>query len=250
MADDSTPTKSGPGFPPVEYRFRKGVSGNYAGRPLGSKNKKKRSAGLTRSEQITVDEAYRMVGEIPAIIALKRAQLRSAAKGSALAQRDAIEAIMAVERHERDEHMKLMMNAERYKQLCEEVLATDPALYSRHEHRLIPHPEDVEINWGIREVRILGPADRKERKVWLQGIEALRKMREMVFELRREVLADPHNADLQLMLTRCTHQFIENNDRLPERYRLRRIPIWTKGKSFPMPKLPDRPKRKLRHAVY
>lgn len=252
MNDDNEPAKKGPGYPPVEHRFQKGTSGNRLGRPLGSKNKKKRDPMQTLSDQITIEEAYRKVrssdGELPALTALIRAQLLTAAKGSPLAQRYAIERIMEVEQRHRDEKTTLMMNAERYKQLHEELKIADPAWVAQNEHRLIPHPDDIEIDWTKREVRILGPADRVERKVWQQGLDALAKMKAMVFELRREVEAEPENPELHLALLHCTHRFMCSNDKLPERYRMRRLPIWKKGKSLPMPEIPDRPRRNLRRA--
>ena len=62
MTDDDKPIRKGRGFPPREHQWPPGVSGNIFGRPLGSKNKKKRhSPGLTPSEQMALEEAGRTV---------------------------------------------------------------------------------------------------------------------------------------------------------------------------------------------
>ncbi len=63
-------------------------------------------------------------------------------------------------------------------------------------------------------------------------------MRTMALECRRDVLANPSNRAAHLMLVDCTNRFMRNNDKLSERYRLKRLPIWKEGRNISMPELP------------
>jgi hypothetical protein len=250
---DDDPPKTGYKHPPKKHQFPPYTSGNVQGRPVGSKNKTKRSSGLTPAEQVLHDELNRMVGSssgpMRALSAVVRAQLATAGRGSPFAQRDVLDRAMAIEQKLRDEQLSLLEKAEGYKRWCEETRLFHPEHFAKIEPLLIPHPDDVEVDWSTRTVKIRGPASAKEAKAWRELRDVLTKMRALVFEYRRKVAADPMNVDLNLMLLRCTHRFMCHNDRLPERHRLRRLPIWKKGKSLPLPELPDRPRRNLRRAA-
>ena len=90
--------KVGPGKPPLHTRFRKGQSGNPAGRP--------RKVVSERLKALTLSEAYRAVTvkegggtvTLPAVQAVLRRQLALAVKGSVLAQRAVIATIAAIEK--------------------------------------------------------------------------------------------------------------------------------------------------------
>jgi Family of unknown function (DUF5681) len=92
--------KVGYGRPPTETRFRKGVSGNPGGRPLGM------TTG--RAKRLALQEAYRPItvreGDevriFPTIQAVMRQQARSAAKGNGPAQRHFIDRVQAIEQEE------------------------------------------------------------------------------------------------------------------------------------------------------
>jgi Family of unknown function (DUF5681) len=94
----------GYGKPPLHTRFRKGQSGNPAGRT--------RNAALT-ANQLTLDEAYRAVvvkedGDgraepVPALQAVLRSQIALAIKGNGPAQRAVLAAVQAIEQDERIE---------------------------------------------------------------------------------------------------------------------------------------------------
>ncbi|MGX7927868.1 DUF5681 domain-containing protein [Tsuneonella sp. HG094] len=252
MSDDDAP-KRGYKHPPKEHQFPPYTSGNSRGRPLGSKNKKKRASGLTAAEQILQDEMSRQIasssGPMAAFTAVIRAQLKTAGKGSPFAQRDLIDRAMQVEQKIQDEQLAILVKFESYKRQCDEMRLYHPEEFAKLEPLLIPHPDDVEADWSKRTVKIHGPANAKEAKVWKELLDTLAKMRALVFEYRRRVAADPMDVDLNLTLLRCTHRFMRHNERLPERYQLRRLPVWRKGKTLPMPELPDRPKRNLRRAA-
>jgi hypothetical protein len=92
---DSTPI--GYGKPPVHSRFRKGQSGNPTG--------KRRRGEAERAEELIRQEAYRLltiregdkVTRIPALQAVIRSQITSAAKGSVPAQRALVKAVQDIE---------------------------------------------------------------------------------------------------------------------------------------------------------
>lgn len=253
MSDDDDPPKKGYKHPPKEHQFPRHSSGNPWGRPPGSKNKKKRSSGLTPAERAVHEEMNRQIasssGPMRALNAVIRAQLKTAGKGSVLAQRDLIDRAMELDRKIEIEQLAHLARAEDYKRQCEEMRLFHPEQFAKLEPLLIPHPDDIDVDWDARKVRIEGPATAREAKIWKEGLDALAKMRSLVFEYRRKVAADPMNVDLNLALLHCTHRFMRGNDQMPERYRMKRVPIWQKGRTLPMPELPDRPKRKLRRGA-
>jgi len=89
----------GYGKPPLHTRFRKGQSGNPAGRPPNS--------ARLRVQALTLEEAYRAVvvkedGDgraepVPALQAVLRSQIGLAIKGNGPAQRAVLAAVKAIE---------------------------------------------------------------------------------------------------------------------------------------------------------
>lgn len=88
----SSPT-AGYRRPPIESRFRKGQSGNPAGRPKGSRNRQ-RPAPVERLQKLVLEEAYRLIkvnedGEevaMPIAQAIVRSLVTAATKGDPRAQ--------------------------------------------------------------------------------------------------------------------------------------------------------------------
>lgn len=97
MADDikaapSFPDRAGYRRPPAGKRFRKGRSGNPAGRPKGSRNRPKRVFD-ERLDTLILEEAYRLVDAgaagneaMPVVKAVLRSLVDTAAKGDPRAQ--------------------------------------------------------------------------------------------------------------------------------------------------------------------
>jgi len=87
----------GYGRPPVHSRFRKGQSGNPAGRRRQSENE--------RARKLILREAFRMlnlregdkVTRIPALQAVLRSQIALAAKGNGPAQRAVVKTVQEIE---------------------------------------------------------------------------------------------------------------------------------------------------------
>jgi hypothetical protein len=92
---DSTPV--GYSKPPVHSRFRKGQSGNPTG--------KRRRGEAERAEVLIREEAYRLltvregdkVTRVPALQAVFRSQIASAAKGNVSAQRAVVKVVQDIE---------------------------------------------------------------------------------------------------------------------------------------------------------
>jgi hypothetical protein len=87
----------GYGRPPVHSRFRKGQSGNPAGR--------RRQSEGERARKLILQEAFRMlnlregdkVSRIPALQAVLRSQIALAAKGNGPAQRAVVKTVQEIE---------------------------------------------------------------------------------------------------------------------------------------------------------
>jgi hypothetical protein len=238
--EDDQPTKKGRGHPPKEYQWPKGVSGNPFGRPLGSRNRKK-AAGRTFAERLALEEAERAVttsdGEMSALRAVLRSQHVHAIKGGSNAQRDAINRALKLDQEQDREQLATLHKFEEYKRACDEHKVLNAERFSKIETLLLPHPDDIEVDFIARSVRVFGPLNTKERKLWDEGLAALVALRDMALDYRRKVAANPDDAELHWVLLRCTNMFMRNNDKLPQRYRLKPLPIWKKGKSLPFPGL-------------
>ena len=89
--------RKGRGYPPDEYKFKPGQSGNPRGRPPGAKNKARGeaiAAGLTPGDMVTIAEARRVVSDrngisLPTINAIHRSRNTMAIKGNRLAAKEA-----------------------------------------------------------------------------------------------------------------------------------------------------------------
>lgn len=166
-----------PGFevgyakPPKGTRFEKGKSGNPKGRPVGSKNKAKKTMG--KLNDLIMKEAYRDVDlndktgplTMPVAQAVVRSINLNAAKGRVGAQRLFLEMLGTVEGIKQREKQDIFEAAHEYKEhWTAELKRLKQAGYPLPE--LLPHPDDIELNAKAGEVIFHGPFDHTEKKVW------------------------------------------------------------------------------------
>ncbi len=196
--------------PPIEHRFRKGVSGNLKGRPrksralVSSKIGGKPSVGFDRIKSLAIEEAYRIikiregdrVEKVPVIQAIIRKVAVAAANGNTRAQQTYLNLLIGAEADQRMETEELLMVAIEYKENWGRVLA-ERARNGTTGRVPVPHPDDVIIDYETGKVRFDGPIDEEQKAAqeWLRA-----KLPEMVRRLRQineQLESDPKNSELR-----------------------------------------------------
>ena len=189
--DDDDPPKNfdvGFGRPPKSTRYKKGVSGNPAGRPKGSKNCPPRF-GDERLQKRLKKVAYRTVeikegGEtitITIVEAMLRSAFAKAIKGDLRATALLMEHLQAVEAQEaalRDEYLKaaieykISMSAK--KDAYVKAGLTPPTFF--------PDPDVIKIDVPTGDATIEGPMFVEDEPAWREAREAQR-----LFEKSKEL---------------------------------------------------------------
>jgi hypothetical protein len=181
--------KVGYASPPVEYRFKKGQSGNPRGRPRRSSAKAspRFDPGERPTSRLILEEAYRPVTiregqdvfEIPAIQAVMRAMGVSAMKGNRLAQKTLAEIVQRVEDAEVQSRMESLETFLTYKmKWTEEIERCDVA--GLPSPSPLPHPDDVILDFRKGTVSIRGPVTKEEKAEWDKRLQRRAEAQEEV----------------------------------------------------------------------
>ena len=176
MTQDPRRSSSPVGYkrPPVEHRFKKGVSGNPAGRPAKAKSPTPpASSGGTELDDILLAEALRpiqvrendRVVELPMIQAVLRSLGVSAVKGHHRAQLALAHMVRTVQEQQHASRMELFKTASEYKEQWEEAFSeADQRGVPRPDP--VPHPSDIVLDMKRVEVRFNGPLTQEEKAKW------------------------------------------------------------------------------------
>lgn len=176
MSDEKLPVpyEVGYGKPPAEHRFKKGKSGNPAGRPKKAKPKAapvNTGYGMKAAEEFLRLEAYRpvmvregdQVIELPAIQAVFRAMGVSAMKGNRFVQKTLAEMVTRVEAEQHASRFELFGSMVEYKYKWEQEIERC-RLAGLPEPQPIPHPDDIVLNPNNGDVQILGPQTKEQKE--------------------------------------------------------------------------------------
>ena len=211
MSDKEDPATRSYRNPPIEHRFRKGVSGNIKGRP-----RKKRAFVSTkvdgqpgigfedRIKSLAIEEAYRLitiregdrVEKVPVIQAILRKVSVAAANGNIRAQQNYLSLLIGAEADRRVATMELLKAAVDYTEHWHHVLA-ERARKGTTGPEPVPHPDDVLIDYETGNIRIDGPVMEDQKQAQDQLRAMWPDIELSLTEINEEIESDPNNLSLR-----------------------------------------------------
>ena len=211
MSDRDDPATRSYRNPPIEHRFRKGVSGNTKGRPrknralVSTKVDGRPGMGFEdRIKSLAIEEAYRLitiregdrVERIPVIQAILRKVAVAAANGNTRAQQNYLNLLIGAEADRRVATMEMLKTAVDYKEHWHHVLA-ERAREGTTGPEPVPHPDDVLIDYETGNIRIDGPVmeDQKQARDQLRAMWP--KLERELMGINEQIESDPNNLSLR-----------------------------------------------------
>lgn len=204
--------------PPVEHRFRKGVSGNPRGRPRRNRAFVSTEIGgrpgigfEDRIKSLAIEEAYRLITirkgdrteRIPVIQAILRKVAVAAANGNTRAQQNYLNLLIGAEADRRVATMELLKSAFDYKEHWHHVLA-ERARKGTTGPEPVPHPDDIIIDYDTGKIRIDGPVLEEEKEALDRSRAMWPVMEQLLKEINEEIESDPEDSSGRRLQKRLT----------------------------------------------
>ena len=208
--------------PPAEFRFVKGTSGNFKGRPpkeralVTTKFGGQPGIGFeSRIKGIAIEEAYRLISipdgnrveRIPLIQAILRKIGVNAANGNTRAQKIILNLVLGAEAERTAASAELLRAAVEGKEYWAAIFAEyDRRGIDRPEP--IPHPDDVVIDYKTGEVRINGPVMSEQKDAQEMALYNKKEFEKNLERCIKAMEADPDDLELRRRHKKLT-QIIE-----------------------------------------
>lgn len=176
----------GYGKPPKSGQFQSGQSGNPNGRPRNARVKAPAPPDLRPTARAIREEGLRMIavrnGEqrenVSTTTAVMRALAVAAVRQGPMAMREFVKIQLDEEERYLREKQSVFESWKSYKD--ENSAAIERARRAGRElPQLLPHPEDIELDFHSLSVRLLGPVDEESAK----ACERLQRLSELLFQL-------------------------------------------------------------------
>jgi hypothetical protein len=211
MSDKEDPAPRSYRNPPIEHRFRKGVSGNPKGRPrknralVSTKVDGRPGIGFEdRIKSLAIEEAYRLITiregdrteRIPVIQAILRKVAVAAANGNIRAQQNYLNLLIGAEADRRVANMEMLKTAVDYKEHWHHVLA-ERRRKGTTGPEPVPHPDEVIIDYKTGNIRIDGPVMEEQKEAQDRLRTRWPDIEQSLKEINEEIESNPNDLSLR-----------------------------------------------------